>query len=730
MEFQSINFTVAERLYSIFQRTREKEITRLRTFDARWSLSSPTEYRKTHVPRFDFKQHVSSIRVDTWATLCDELPEAKWIFENCILDSELVDQLRVAFPTDDPRAHISEEQRCTLVSIVAGYNLFVTGPAGTGKSKMISSARATLQAVFSHKDRGIMVCGSTGNAAAAVGGTTAHSEFALLNPTRDMWLGIVKKKMQDVDTIFLDEVSMLSIKDFYRIHLRIMSAGRYRKSSELVAKYGVLPFGGVQVVFVGDFFQLPPVEPGFSGSDAKRLADNQHNIEMVDFVDVAPEQNEFSRWSRVFATPLWHQTVGRVAYMVTVKRQRDLPFAQLLDQLRWGRFNDASWAAFLKARTVEDERSVPENAMCLYAKNSEANGRNAEKIAQLPGPDLVFTMTQMSRKSGEGLSSREMITGSLAKERSQVTMRVGAMGRLTRNFDTRSGIVNSALFRLVGLVPIESIQVSWRTSSPTTNRDDATQTSIDSWVTAADDRNDTPTDGTIVKSATLAHELDPATRALYQPAVDAASRACGSQLPRLLNGCGFSMEHSGNGGIVLTSCGTRDSSVYASEKVHPFAVPRDVSAVHRYTRGDSEKRGKNTDYEEPEVNLTRHFCAVVHFLRQPAGVHHVIPPAAFTLSEFRGKNIPLITQVQTPFIAAYASTVHSAQGLSLDSMATKITSRLDPALVYVALTRATSAEGLYIIGSLPLNRCRPPPEVSILYKAYNEARKRALRQHT
>lgn len=687
----------ATRMFTIFKRTRATELNRMRQWDARWNICSPKEYRQTHMPRFDLRDHLLSLRVHTWTTLQEELSEAQWIFDNCILDPELEAQLRTTYPTDAPRTHISDEQRCTLVQIIAGYNLFVTGPAGTGKSKMVLSARLTLQEMFRVNERSMVVCGTTGVAASAVGGATAHSKFALLNPTQHMWISVVKKTMDAAETLVLDEVSMLSVKDLYRIHLRITAAARrVDPSAEL------LPFGGVQVVLVGDFFQLPPVEPTFTGPDAMRREENQLKIERADFIDVLAEYAEFARWRRVFATPLWLQTVGLAAYMVTVKRQRDLPFAQLLHQLRWGTFNEASWAHFLRARTIADERTLPERAMCLYAKNAEASARNAAKICDLPKEDLVFVKTQMTRMVDNG---RELVAGSLTKERSQVTLRIGALGRLTRNICVEDDIINSSLFRLVGLMPIDEIAV--QTPAPP----------------HADSGAPPPAPAL---ACTMAHRLDPEQAALFQPAVDAARRACGMQSPVLLDAGGFRMTYSGNGGIVLTMFSGRESSVYGAEKTHPFAVPRDVSSVHRYTRDDGATRGKHSDFDEPEINLTRHYCPVVHFVKQPAGVHHVLPPFMTTLCEFsHGRNVPLITEVQMPFIAAYASTVHSAEGLSLDCVAVKITSSLDPALVYTALTRATSAEGLYIIGKLPLDRCRPPVEVRALYNAYDAARARA-----
>ncbi len=701
---------IADRMWRIHQATRKREYLRMKQFDGRYNIRSAGEYRASMVPRYDYKDHFDSVVVRTWATLRQELPDAEWIFHNCILEPELVDQLHVLYPTDDPRDHIEDEQKTTLVSIVAGFNVFVTGSAGTGKSRMVNSARATLEAVFNHKKRGIIVCGSTGVAASNVNGATLHSQMLLLCPTHEVWMRSMREKLADVETLFLDEISMVSLEDFYRTHLR-MAAVMEALRAPHVLEHGLLPFGGVQLVVVGDFFQLPAVKAKFTGAEAYQRETNQHNINLVDFIQVSHEHKQFARWEHLFAAPLWLHTVPRVTYMVTVKRQRDLPFAQLLTcQLRWGMINDASWLGFLKRHTYASDNLVPDHAMFLYATNREAQDRNAEKMAQLGGPDLVFSMVQMTRRLNDG--SRDTAEGNLQTHRSTVTLRIGAMCRLTRNYDTRLGLVNGTMFQLMGLLPIDEICIA-KQSDPKLDKSDST--------------DEKPPENK--KIFDPSQSLTAAERTLFAPAVEAARQAYGLNLPTPLSGCGFDLSHSGNGGMMVMVRGGRDSSVYAGEAMHPFAVPRDTSTVHKYTRADGAARGRHINYEEPEPNLTRHFCAVARFPNRPRHELYVLPPAMFTRTEFsRGRTIPLITQVQVPFVAAYASTIHGAQGLSLDAMAVHITANLDPALVYVALSRAVSSSSLYIIGKLPLQRCQPTPHIIIMYKAYEEMRRRALEE--
>ena len=127
--------------------------------------------------------------------------------------------------------------------------MYIGGMGGTGKSQVIKA----VSSFFAARDEAhrFICVAPTGTAAALLSGSTYHSVFGineLGGSTMEKVLSQVRTRLQGVDYIFLDEVSMLSCYDMYRI------------SSQLARVFNQLdkPFGGLNIIFAGDFAQLPP----------------------------------------------------------------------------------------------------------------------------------------------------------------------------------------------------------------------------------------------------------------------------------------------------------------------------------------------------------------------------------------------------------------------------------------------------------------------------------------
>lgn len=138
---------------------------------------------------------------------------------------------------------MSQEKAIQLIK--EGKNVFVTGPGGVGKSWVINNI----------KDSSTLLCAPTGIAALNIGGTTCHKLFGLPIglPTAADMKNInpkVRKLLANkkVKTILIDEVGMLRADSLDMINHRLQQA-----------RENTLPFGGVQVVVVGDFYQLSPI---------------------------------------------------------------------------------------------------------------------------------------------------------------------------------------------------------------------------------------------------------------------------------------------------------------------------------------------------------------------------------------------------------------------------------------------------------------------------------------
>lgn len=139
----------------------------------------------------------------------------------------------------------------SLVNVIYGKNVFITGEGGTGKSKLI---KHIVKYQKKHKIKH-GVTASTGAAATLIDGTTIHSFLNIGLATKSVSElsykinATTKSKIRNIKLLIIDEISMIDNKLFSKIS-KLLSIVRNDKT----------PFGGIQVVLVGDFTQLPPVK--------------------------------------------------------------------------------------------------------------------------------------------------------------------------------------------------------------------------------------------------------------------------------------------------------------------------------------------------------------------------------------------------------------------------------------------------------------------------------------
>ena len=662
-------------MLGVWKRTRDQECARMAETPAAWNIASPIEIRQARLHTFDWKANGPA--VFTWPQLCTVLPEANDILHACQLDPDLAALLKKAHPeSDDVHACLDDDQKVALVTMVAGFNVFVTGSAGAGKSRIVNSAVRTMTAMFEYEMRDIFVTGSTGVAAFNIGGMTLHSQMMLMAHNPVQYTASLKTKLEPMATLLVDEISMVSVRDFYSVHMRMLRALKSNQDAA-ITRFGSIPFGGRQIIVVGDFFQLSDVKRSFTGVDASDREQDKRVIELSQFRDVSPEYKRFDQWSRTFCTPLWAQTFGHAVQLEKLHRQNDVPLMRVLTQVRWGEINQRDLFDLITARTVPQEK-VPKNAMFLFATNQEARDHNARMLAEMPGPDIFFCMTQLARRSPGDPDHREQYDGEMPKHRCETTLRIGADVRIWSNYDVRRGIANGTQCKLKGLVPIGEIGIG-EDCHPV--------------------------------------EQTPALAAMKER-YDGLTIRCNN--PRytyeLLDHGAFSLSFTGDNDAVCLAMKPHLTSVYGTERIHPF--DEDIikaSTVHKYVRREGASRGRNLDYAETPFNATRAYCTAVTLNHRPATEIFILPPVMLTRSQHhRGVQYPLISQVQMPLIPAYASTVHAAQGLSLDAVAVCLTRLQDPALPYVAMSRATSTAGLFFVGSCGLEHHRADQNVVAL----------------
>jgi ATP-dependent DNA helicase PIF1 len=211
---------------------------------------------------------------------------------------------------------LSKEQKYAYNKFTQGENLFITGPGGTGKTRLVKYLVEYAKSV----GKPIQVCAMTGCASVLLqcNARTLHSWSGIKlakGPKKQVVDSVLRnrnacKAWRGAKILILDEISMLSKKVFEIIE----EIGRtVRKSST--------PFGGLQVVFVGDFYQLPPV-----GTDGE------------------PDTEQFC-----FESPMWKTVFKQENHIElrTVFRQKDTDYIDILMQIRKGEL-DGEKAAILQ----------------------------------------------------------------------------------------------------------------------------------------------------------------------------------------------------------------------------------------------------------------------------------------------------------------------------------------------------------------------------------------------
>lgn len=221
---------------------------------------------------------------------------------------------------------LSIEQTHALDLFKAGYNLFLTGPGGTGKTYLIRQMNCWANV----QGKKIQVCALTGCAAALLEckAKTIHSwsGIGMANGTEsEIVKRVVGKKykkaaLKAIDILIVDEVSMMSRKLFELLDRLLKVARRCFEK----------PFGGVQLVFVGDFYQLPPV------GDANE-----------------PETCQFC-----FESELWKQTFEKSVELKETYRHPDPLFAKVINQIRVGKIKRSGYDMLMSRVGIEVEGDI------------------------------------------------------------------------------------------------------------------------------------------------------------------------------------------------------------------------------------------------------------------------------------------------------------------------------------------------------------------------------------
>lgn len=256
---------------------------------------------------------------------------------------------------------LSLEQRYAFHEFTKGKNLFITGPGGTGKTKLIQYLVKHCERI----DRPHQVCALTGCAAVLLKckARTLHawSGIKLARGSPEKVVANVlnnpgsMKSWKSIQTLIVDEISMLSCRLFEILE----KVARFTRKN-------TLPFGGIQVVFLGDFFQLPPV----GSSDD-------------------PESSMFC-----FESPIWKNVFPHKNQieLTTVFRQNDPLYVSILSEIRKGEISEENkniLQKYVKRQYCPEEHNgcIPPK---LFAIKKRVDYINEETFSQINEPVFEF----------------------------------------------------------------------------------------------------------------------------------------------------------------------------------------------------------------------------------------------------------------------------------------------------------------------------------------------------
>lgn len=234
--------------------------------------------------------------------------------------------------------------------------IFVSGKAGTGKTTLVGYLRE-------HISGNVVVVAPTGVAALQVKGVTIHSFFRLpprlIFPEEDIKPLKDKRLYKDIRLLIIDEISMVRADVIDAIDLFLRANGPHKSQ----------PFGGIQVMFVGDLFQLPPV---VSSADMQVLAERGY------------EGPYF------FCAMALHRKDVTMVELSKIFRQKDAHFAGLLNQIR---INQEIGEALniLNEQCYKNAAPVDEQTITLTTTNARADQINNAGLRALNTDAKIYT---------------------------------------------------------------------------------------------------------------------------------------------------------------------------------------------------------------------------------------------------------------------------------------------------------------------------------------------------
>lgn len=324
--------------------------------------------------------------------------------------------------------HLNHEQQQAFTAISSGANTFVTGPGGTGKTYLIQCLMTALDpslkvAITALTGCAALLLGVHGRGKGVVRAKTLHSWAGIGLGKEDVGELVKRikksrhamKNWTTTDMLIVDEVSMMTAELLEKLDVigqHVRGNGR--------------PFGGIQVVFLGDFFQLPPVVKGGDGDETGR---------------------QFA-----FTSARWPKIIERTVQLTTIVRQADPVFQELLNAVRWGAMTEGHIALLehRKGLAWKDKEIRP---TLLFSRRTEVDTINEANLKALSGERVTYTARTVVSADAPAksinLEDMDIVRSIELMDREaayvpELTLAEGAQVMLVTNLDLEGGLVNGS----------------------------------------------------------------------------------------------------------------------------------------------------------------------------------------------------------------------------------------------------------------------------------------------
>lgn len=312
------------------------------------------------------------------------------------LDQMILDELKSAdCPLSDEQKEIAREL------IEDRTNLCVTGNAGTGKTFLLNwlRHRYPMDVTASTGIAALHIQGCTIHSwsGIGVGKHTAHQVVENLRDREEKWNDTALDNIVTCTTLVIDEISMFD-REMLTLLDDVMRIAREAEGE---------PFGGAQVLFFGDFLQLPPVSR-----------------------KVSPF---------AFDAPVWEEAEIKTRLLTKVFRQKDQRMAEVLNKIRFGNL-DEEVEEFLIERFNAEDPEPDKRPVCLHSHNRGVDEINLKELDLLSSEPVTLPAIETQKNK---IFAQQLDKDCLAPR--ELILKPGARVMLVKNISVRRGLANGSL---------------------------------------------------------------------------------------------------------------------------------------------------------------------------------------------------------------------------------------------------------------------------------------------